>query len=126
LELIKVVALGLLGAIAYGVIHDQVTVRVCLEYFTIGHPPLIRSTSPTLLGLAWGVVATWWVGLPLGVMVALAARRIRTAPLLACTITTHHRLAGHADLARHLRLALAGGEQPRPTSTTSLHLRRAK
>jgi hypothetical protein len=87
LELIKIVALGLVGAIAYGVIHDQVTVRVCLEYFTIGHPPLIRSTSPTLLALAWGVVATWWVGLPLGVMVALAARRGRYPKLTAAQVS---------------------------------------
>ena len=75
MESAKIVALGLFAAIMYGLIHDQVTVRVCLEYFTIGHPPLIRTTSPTLLALAWGFVATWWVGLPLGVIVAMAARR---------------------------------------------------
>ncbi|HEU4754510.1 MAG TPA: hypothetical protein VFU47_15485, partial [Armatimonadota bacterium] len=54
--------------------HDQVTVRVCVEYFTVAHPPLITTDSPTLLALAWGVVATWWVGLALGVMLGLAAR----------------------------------------------------
>jgi len=68
------IGLTLLAAVAYGIVHDQVTARVCVEYFTIGHPPLIPSTSPTLLGLAWGVVATWWVGLPLGFMLAAAAR----------------------------------------------------
>ncbi len=25
------------AAIAYGIAHDQITVRICLEYFTIGH-----------------------------------------------------------------------------------------
>lgn len=63
-----------LGAIGHGIIHDQITVRVCLEYFTIGHPPVFGTTSPTLLGLGWGVIATWWVGLPLGVALAIAAR----------------------------------------------------
>ena len=74
MEFAKIIALGLFAAIAYGVIHDQVTARVCLEYFTIAHPPLIRTTSPTLLAFAWGFVATWWVGLPLGVIFAMAAR----------------------------------------------------
>lgn len=62
------------AAIAYGVVHDQITTRVCLEYFTIAHPRLIESTSPTVLGLFWGVVATWWVGLLLGVPLAIAAQ----------------------------------------------------
>jgi hypothetical protein len=69
-----IVATSVLAGIVYGVLHDQVTARVCVEYFTIGHPPLIPSQSPTLLALAWGVVATWWFALPLGVALASAAR----------------------------------------------------
>ena len=74
MQFLKIVGLGVVAAIGYGIVHDQVTVRVCLEYFTIFHPRLIASTSPTLLALAWGVVATWWVGLPLGLGLAAAAR----------------------------------------------------
>lgn len=70
----KIAALVTVVAIAYGIAHDQVTARVCLEYFTIGHPPLIPTESPTLLALGWGIVATWWVGLPLGVLLAAVAR----------------------------------------------------
>jgi len=70
MQFLKIVGLGVLAAIGYGIVHDQVTVRVCLEYFTIFHPRLISSTSPTLLALAWGVAATWWVGLPLGLGLA--------------------------------------------------------
>jgi len=81
MEFTKIVGLGLLAAVTYGVVHDQVTARVCLEYFTIGHPPLIPSSSPTLLGLAWGVAATWWIGLPLGFALAGAAR-LGTRPKL--------------------------------------------
>jgi hypothetical protein len=74
-EFVKIVALGVLASVLYGVVHDQITARICIEYFTIGHPQLVHTTSPTLLGLAWGIAATWWVGLPLGFLLALAARR---------------------------------------------------
>jgi hypothetical protein len=74
MESLQIIGLGLLAAITYGIAHDQVTARVCVEYFTIGHPPLIPSESPTLLAIGWGIVATWWVGLPLGVIVATTAR----------------------------------------------------
>ncbi len=68
-----IVALCVLAAVAYGIVHDQVTARVCIEYFTVFHPLIVRSDSPTIQGLVWGVVATWWVGLPLGVGLAFAA-----------------------------------------------------
>jgi hypothetical protein len=85
-EFTKIVVLGVFAVVLYGVLHDQVTVRICLEYFTIGHPQLIRSTSPTLLALVWGVVATWWVGLPLGVILAMAARRGNRPKLTAAQV----------------------------------------
>ena len=70
----RIIALTVVAAITYGILHDQVTARICIEYFTIGHPPLIPTDSPTLLAIGWGIVATWWVGLPLGVLLAAAAR----------------------------------------------------
>ena len=87
MEFLKIVGLGVLAAVSYGIIHDQITARVCVEYFTIGHPPLIASTSPTLLAFAWGVVATWWVGLPLGFTLASAARLGHRPKLLAAQLT---------------------------------------
>ena len=69
-----IVGMCILAAIAYGVVHDQITARVCVEYFTIGHPRVFATDDPTLLGLGWGVIATWWVGLMLGLPLALAAR----------------------------------------------------
>ena len=44
------------------------------EYFTVFHPKVIDSQSPTVLAIVWGVIATWWVGLPLGIILATAAR----------------------------------------------------
>jgi len=74
MQALAIVALCVAAAIVYGVLHDQVTARVCVEYFTIGHPPIFGTDDPTLLGLGWGIIATWWVGLILGVMVGAAAR----------------------------------------------------
>jgi len=28
----------ILAAVFYGILHDQITARICVEYFTIGHP----------------------------------------------------------------------------------------
>lgn len=62
------------SAVGYGIVHDQITARICVEYFTIGHPPVFPTSDPTLLGLGWGIIATWWVGLLLGFPLAFAAR----------------------------------------------------
>jgi hypothetical protein len=74
MQSLLIVLLSIASAVAYGILHDQVTARVCGEYFTIGHPPVFRTESPTLLALGWGTIATWWCGLILGVPLALIAR----------------------------------------------------
>jgi hypothetical protein len=74
MQSIAIVLMCVAAAISYGIVHDQITARLCVEYFTIGHPPLIQTESVTLLATFWGVVATWWVGAILGVLLALAAR----------------------------------------------------
>ncbi|MGQ0551816.1 MAG: hypothetical protein ACT4PU_01185 [Planctomycetota bacterium] len=75
MDALKIIGLSVVAAIVFGIVHDQVTVRVCIEYFTIGHPPVFATDSPTLLGLGWGIIATWWVGLLLGAPLAFAAIR---------------------------------------------------
>jgi hypothetical protein len=67
-----VIVVGVLAAITYGICLDLVTTRVCIEYFTIGHIPIIASKDTNHLALAWGVVATWWVGLAGGILIGLA------------------------------------------------------
>lgn len=66
----------------YGVIHDQITVRVSPEYFTLGHPSLVATASPTLLALAWGSATTLPAGLALGFLLAGVATNGRRRPLL--------------------------------------------
>jgi hypothetical protein len=71
---LAIVLMCIVAAVVYGVVHDQITARVCIEYFTVGHPPVFGTDDPTLLGIGWGILATWWVGLLLGVPLAIVAR----------------------------------------------------
>jgi hypothetical protein len=32
-EWVKIIALGVVASILYGILHDQITARICLEYF---------------------------------------------------------------------------------------------
>ena len=72
-----------MAAVLYGIAHDGITAQICVEYFTFGHPDIFGTDSPTLLGVGWGIIATWWVGFLLGVLLAFAARfgkRPKVAP----------------------------------------------
>jgi hypothetical protein len=88
MESLKIVVAAIAAAILYGIVHDQITARICVEYFTVFHPPVFETQSPTLLGLGWGIIATWWVGAFLGVLLAISARagsrpKLRAVALLA-------------------------------------------
>jgi len=107
MERLMIVLLCIVAAVVYGILHDQVTARVCVEYFTIGHPPVFDTDSPTLLALGWGVIATWWVGLLLGIPAALvstvgswprynAVRLIRPISCLMAVMACASLLAGLA------------------------------
>lgn len=69
-----IILICILSSISYGIVHDQITARICIEYFTVGHPPVFSTDNPTLLGLGWGVIATWWMGLGLGIPMAMACQ----------------------------------------------------
>jgi hypothetical protein len=71
---LRIVLFSIGCAVLYGIVHDQVTARVCVEYFTVGHPSLLGLRDPTALGIVWGILATWWVGLALGLLLALVCR----------------------------------------------------
>ncbi|MBL8794836.1 MAG: hypothetical protein JNM56_13085 [Planctomycetia bacterium] len=74
MEAVKLLFLAIAAAVGYGILHDQVTARVCVEYFTIGHPRIIASEEPTILAFVWGTLATWWVGLLLGLPLVVVCR----------------------------------------------------
>jgi hypothetical protein len=83
MEALKIAVTCVIAAVLYGIVHDQFTARICVEYFTIFHPPLFHTQSPTLLGIGWGIVATWWVGAFFAVPMILAARAGRRPALTA-------------------------------------------
>jgi len=82
MQFLKIVMLCVFAATFYGIVHDQITAHLCVEYFSVFHPPVFATNSPTLLGLGWGIIATWWVGAFLGVLLAIAAR-VGSRPKLA-------------------------------------------
>jgi hypothetical protein len=84
MKTVKIIALYVAAAVAYGLVHDQITAHLCVEYFSVAHPKVIESDSPFLLALVWGVLATWWVGLILGIPLAAGAR-IGSWPKLEAT-----------------------------------------
>ena len=74
-ESLKIICFCILAACAYGIAHDMLTTHVCVEYFLPPvHPMIIPTTHPLLLALIWGIVATWWVGLFLGIPLAIVCR----------------------------------------------------
>ena len=87
-EWFRIIAFCILASITYGVVHDMVTAHICVEYFTIAHPPVVDSTSPVVLALVWGVLATWWVGLALGVVLASVARFGTRRPVVLAQLTS--------------------------------------
>lgn len=83
IESVKIFLFVVLAVVGYAVVHDQLTARICLEYFTIAHEPtIVKSDSPTVVGLAWGIYSTWWVGVVFGVASATLAQ-IRFWPRVA-------------------------------------------
>ena len=74
MESLKIVGVCVLGAVLYGIVHDLVTANICVEYFSVFHPDIFHTDSPWLLALGWGVIATWWMGLFLGALIAVAFR----------------------------------------------------
>lgn len=72
----KILSLTLLAAITYGIIHDEVTSHLCVEYFTVAHPLLFHTDSPALLGLCWGVFATAGIGAVMGVLLAEVSQSV--------------------------------------------------
>jgi hypothetical protein len=65
--------MGLVALVGYAMLQDQVSARLCPEYFTVLHPPIPGLTDPTLLGISWGFLGGWWGGILLGYVAGLVA-----------------------------------------------------
>lgn len=64
---------GFAAITGYAMLQDQVSARLCPEYFTVLHPPIPGLTDPTLLGISWGFIGGWWGGIVLGYVAGLVA-----------------------------------------------------
>jgi hypothetical protein len=71
--------IGLLSG--YAVLQDQVSARLCPEYFTHFHNPIPGLTDPTLTGVAWGFLGAWWGGALFGYFAGIAATAGKRPPL---------------------------------------------
>ena len=83
---ILIILLGVAAGITFGILNDLITASICIEYFSEGfHKYAIQNcwagkclqkhnypVVPT--ALFWGIAATWYVGLGLGIGMALTAR----------------------------------------------------
>ena len=77
---LSIIGMSIFACVIYGIVHDQITARLCVEYFTIFHAPIFGGTDdPTSLGFGWGILATWWVGLFLGVVTRVGKLPKRSA-----------------------------------------------
>jgi hypothetical protein len=47
-ETLKLILVCVAAAIFYGVILDQITARICNEYFTVFHPPVFATRFPNV------------------------------------------------------------------------------
>jgi hypothetical protein len=79
----RIVGLCILASVAFGIAHDLLSVQACLEYFTVYHPPVFATQNPWLLALLWGVYAAWWMGLILGLPLAVFCTRGNGPPVTA-------------------------------------------
>lgn len=71
----RLMLIGIALLSGYGMLQDQVSARLCPEYFTKLHPPIpgLTEGDPTLLGIAWGFLGAWGGGAILGYAVGIAA-----------------------------------------------------
>jgi hypothetical protein len=86
MQFLAVVGLSIIAAVVYGIAHDLVTAHICVEYFTVGHPPVFPTANPIALAFGWGIIATWWVGASLGLLLASAAQLGWRSPRPARTL----------------------------------------
>jgi hypothetical protein len=70
----RILQIGITAEVLYGMIQDQVSARLCPEYFTVAHPRIEGLTDPTLLGITWGFLGSWWGGAILGAVAGFTAR----------------------------------------------------
>ena len=99
--------IGLVAIVGYAIVQDQISARLCPEYFTVLHRPVPGVTDPTLLGVCWGFLGGWWGGALLGYAAGLTAtlgphpkltprELLKPIALLVCAVAAATALAGYS------------------------------
>jgi hypothetical protein len=99
--------IGLVAIVGYAILQDEVSARLCPEYFTVLHRPIPGVTDPTLLGICWGFLGGWWGGALLGYAAGLCAtlgpgpqlaprELLKPIALLVCSVAATTPLAGYS------------------------------
>jgi hypothetical protein len=68
-----IVLLAVAMAIAFGILHNLVTVQISPANFTVGHARIVPTDSPLILAIAWGIATPFVAGLLVGVPLSLVA-----------------------------------------------------
>ena len=68
-----IVILAVAMAVAFGIVHNLVTVQISAANFTVGHARIVPTNSPVALAIAWGVVTPFVAGLIVGVPLSIVA-----------------------------------------------------
>ena len=72
---IAIIILSTVSCIIYGIAQHQITVRICIEYFTaMSYPQIVPTNDLTILALVWGVAIAWPGGVILGIPLAISAQ----------------------------------------------------
>jgi uncharacterized membrane protein YsdA (DUF1294 family) len=77
LILLLIIGIAPLMGGLYGILNDQLTYTISPEYYTkfkfyqFGLIDLVNDTNPRIGVSAVGFLATWWVGLPIGIILGL-------------------------------------------------------
>jgi hypothetical protein len=79
--LLRSIVVGIWLMVCYAILQDQVSARLCVEYFTIFHQPIPGITDPTLIGIGWGFLGSWYGGAIMGVSAGLTCSLGPKAPL---------------------------------------------
>jgi len=70
----QILQIGIAAEVCYAMLQDQISARMCPEYFTVAHPRIEGLTNPTLMGLTWGFLGAWWGGALIGALTGFCAR----------------------------------------------------
>ncbi len=74
LQDILLLVLGMATVFVFNIVQQVVLAYYCTIFFTQYLYDWFHTSNPLILGLGWGIVGSWWVGLPFSIVFVLAAR----------------------------------------------------